>query len=286
MFFKKIKSKIIFFSTLSISFFHSVSFSNDTCDPYSEIQEQRCLKRIEVLDLSNKKIKNIEEYFRSNDIDIQSVNVLNLNHNKIEDITYLSYFKNLRDLLLQDNKISVIPDSFANLTHLQTLDLSNNDITEIPDSFFQLTNLKVLVLNQNKLKWIPGNISQLINLEELYLNGKSRRTMKSSCFGFFGFQHGEISSIPESLTTLTKLRILDLSHNRISDIPDSFYNLTKLMDLDISDTAVSILPDFLLDKRSNIFINYAETPFAHTLRVNKYIGKVYEEYYIRKTGLI
>ncbi|KAB8028495.1 leucine-rich repeat domain-containing protein [Fluviispira multicolorata] len=286
MFLKILKSKKIFFPILMLSCFSSVSFADNTCNSNTEIQEERCLKSIINLDLSNKKIKNIEEYFKSHDINIQSVELLNLNKNNIEDISYLGNFKNLRELWLQDNKISIISDSFANLTGLKVLDLSKNNITEIPDSFFRLTNLTVLNLNRNKLKMIPESIAQLKNLEKLYLNGKSRKTLKNKCLSFFGLQNGEITTIPESLTTLSKLRVLDLSYNLISDIPDSFYNLSNLGELDISYTLVRILPDFLLDERFKINVYFEGTQFEHTLRVNKHVGKVYEDCYIRKTGLL
>ncbi len=286
MFLKFLKAKKLLFPILLLSCFHSLSYAQTLCETKTEIQEERCLKSISYIDLSNKKLKNIEEYFTANDIDIKSVQLLNLNHNKVEDISYLSNFENLRELRLQDNKISVIPESLGKLTRLKELDLSKNDISDIPESFSQLTNLIVLNLNRNKLKVIPEFFAQLTNLEELYLNGKSRKSFKSNCFGFFGLQHGEITTIPESLTSLAKLRKLDLSHNIISDIPDSFYSFPNLVDLDISHTAVSILPDFLLDESFNINLDFTGTPFEHTLRVSKHIGKVYEEYYIRKTGFL
>jgi len=49
------------------------------------------------------------------------------------------------------DKLTELPESLGQLTHLQTLRLSNNQLTTLPESLGQLTQLQTLELGSNQL---------------------------------------------------------------------------------------------------------------------------------------
>ena len=101
-------------------------------------------------------------------------------------------------------EIFTIPDSFGNLTELDTLIIANNHIANLPESFGNLTNLKYLNINDNLhltalpesisnlenltridaemsgLELLPENIGNLQNLEKLYIYGNQLTTLPQS----------------------------------------------------------------------------------------------------------
>jgi len=78
---------------------------------------------------------------------------------------------NLKTLYLDSNQLTELPDSIGNLTNLKDIYLRNNQLTELPKSFRNLTNLKWLILAGNKLTELPDSIGNLTNLKTLLLGG-------------------------------------------------------------------------------------------------------------------
>nr|GEU32944.1 piriformospora indica-insensitive protein 2-like [Tanacetum cinerariifolium] len=97
---------------------------------------------------------------------------------------------------------------------------SNPGLTgNIPDSFGQLTKLQSLVLVENGLSGgLPDNIGNLTRLKRLVLSGNR----------FWG-------KFPDSYGYLSELLIMDLSRNSLSgSLPLTFGGLTSLLKLDLS----------------------------------------------------
>ncbi|HEY6252939.1 MAG TPA: leucine-rich repeat domain-containing protein, partial [Candidatus Angelobacter sp.] len=69
------------------------------------------------------------------------------------------------------NQLSVLPDSIAQLTHLENLDLSGNQLTTLPGSIARLAHLRYLNLTNNRLTVIPSWLAELPNLSLLFLHG-------------------------------------------------------------------------------------------------------------------
>jgi protein-tyrosine phosphatase len=65
----------------------------------------------------------------------------------------------LKELLLGENKIALLPDTiFANMQGLEVLDLMENRLTTVPRSCFQLRSLRRLLLDHNNIYCIPDEI--------------------------------------------------------------------------------------------------------------------------------
>lgn len=135
--------------------------------------------------------------------------------------------------------LTAIPDSLAQLAHLQTLDLSSNQITAISDSLAQLARLQSLYLSHNRITAIPDSIAQLAQLQSLSLHDN------------------QITSIPDSLAQLAQLKSLFLFNNRIPAIPDSLAQLAQLRSLDLSGNQITAIPDSLaaLENLSYLFLH-------------------------------
>jgi Leucine-rich repeat (LRR) protein len=56
---------------------------------------------------------------------------------------------------LQNNRLTSLPDGFADLTSLINLDLSHNALTSLPSHFFSLPSLSLLDLSHNSLTALP-----------------------------------------------------------------------------------------------------------------------------------
>lgn len=104
---------------------------------------------------------------------------------------------NLSALLLQDNPLNTIPDSFFyHLTGLQLLNLSCTNIQKLPDSVSGLQNLTALVL---KCCWRLNHVPELEALKKL------RELDISYC--------GALRDVPVGMEGLTDLKFLNLKGN-------------------------------------------------------------------------
>lgn len=117
-------------------------------------------------------------------------------------------FKNLQELDLSSNRISLLPDGLFKLTNLQKLDLSFNQISEIPAGIKQLTNLKVLLCKGCRLVSLPSELGQLQNLEELDLFAN------------------HIKSFPPEMAKMAKLQKINLFRNGIA--PEEFQKIKAM----------------------------------------------------------
>lgn len=101
------------------------------------------------------------------------------------------------EITLGNKSMAVFPEWLCYLSKLSILDLRNSDSWRAK--------------NKNKIEVIPDAIKHLENLEELYIS------------------RVELKVVPETLMTLSQLRVLDLHYNKIEKLP----NLSPLKNLEI-----------------------------------------------------
>lgn len=126
---------------------------------------------------------------------------------------------NLDELYLNDNGITEISTSVANLINLSTLSLWWNNLSTLPDELWGLTNLTYLWLNNNAFSEIPSSIWNLTNLDQLYIDNNN------------------LSSIPSTIWNLTQLITLTLNNNNLSNLPVEITSLNNLEFLYLSSNA-------------------------------------------------
>ncbi|XP_027352920.1 putative disease resistance protein RGA1 [Abrus precatorius] len=88
--------------------------------------------------------------------------------------TWITRYKYLRLLDLSDSSFETLPNSIAELEHLQGIDLSNNcKIKRLPHSLCKLQNWKLLsVRGCVNLEKLPKGLGKLISLQHLYITTK------------------------------------------------------------------------------------------------------------------
>jgi len=82
------------------------------------VQDINELKKIEILNLSQKKIKKLPDS--------------------------IGYLTNLKELAIDNNNLTEIPNSIGNLVNLKKLTLHVNKLTVLPDTFLDLKKLEAL----------------------------------------------------------------------------------------------------------------------------------------------
>ncbi|XP_045386021.1 toll-like receptor 9 [Lemur catta] len=133
--------------------------------------------------------------------------------------------------LSRNNLVTVQPEMFAQLSHLQCLCLSHNSISQAVNGsqFLPLTRLRMLDLSHNKLDLYHGrSFTELPRLEALDLSYNSQP------FSMQGVGHN-LSFVAQ----LPSLRYLSLAHNDIHSRVSQQLCSTSLRALDFSGNALS-----------------------------------------------
>ncbi|KAM5154435.1 toll-like receptor 9 [Callospermophilus lateralis] len=133
--------------------------------------------------------------------------------------------------LSRNNLVTIQPQMFSNLSHLQCLSLSHNNIAQAVNGseFRLLTSLQVLDLSHNKLDLYHGrSFTELPNLKALDLS------YNSQAFGMQGVGHN-LSFVAQ----LHTLQFLSLAYNNIHSRVSWKLSSTSLQALDFSGNAVS-----------------------------------------------
>ncbi|XP_034852392.1 toll-like receptor 9 isoform X3 [Mirounga leonina] len=133
--------------------------------------------------------------------------------------------------LSRNNVVTIQPEMFARLSHLQCLCLSHNSISQAVNGsqFAPLSSLRVLDLSHNKLDLYHGrSFTELPRLEALDLSYNSQP------FGMRGVGHN-LSFVAQ----LPALRFLSLAHNAIHSRVSQQLRSASLWALDFSGNALS-----------------------------------------------
>lgn len=148
----------------------------------------------------------------------QDLHVLKAWNNDIIEIQHeISLFGSLKTVDLHQNKIVLLPDTFADLTALTILDLSHNSLTMLPSNIFALPNLTVMNLSHNALSELSFGAP---------FSKSSSRKARNDTFssgGFFG------PVITRASSPLPRLSVLDVSHNKLTASTIDHANLPPLM---------------------------------------------------------
>ena len=185
----------------------------------------------------------------------------------------------LRNLHLDHNNLTRLPNIFYNLTHLETLNLENNQISKFPESIGMLINLQHFSIRNNSSKKIPkifDSLSELItvdgikvpeNWNSLFYN--ERYTLIEIWLNVRGLncQISEKHIVTLNLSDcalsekfpkdfeLSALRTLDLSHNQIQMVPNLFNKIPDLETLTLNNNKIEVLPNSIGECRNLRFLN-------------------------------
>jgi Leucine-rich repeat (LRR) protein len=156
--------------------------------------------------------------------------------------------RNLKELLLTNNRISSFPDYLTPVPSLEKLELQRNNIQAIPASVQNLRNLKKLSLNYNSIEKVDPAIAKLSKLEELSFYNNKLTSIPAGVYDLQGLQavdfyYNQIERIDGRIGNLKTLEVLYLSNNRLISVPETIGELTNLQELYISNNRLSDLPE-------------------------------------------
>jgi len=115
------------------------------------------------------------------------------------------------DLLLDHNRISIIPKLIGSFTNLVLLDVSFNSLRYISSEIVHLEHLQMLHARNNLLDddSLPKDMGLMKSLQVINLSGNA------------------FSEFPMQLTEMTALKCLQLGANNIVHIPPEIANLKR-----------------------------------------------------------
>lgn len=153
----------------------------------------------------------------------------------------------LQNLYLNNNELIIPPsEQLSSLKNLETLSLEQNQLTILPDTLWSLTSLVRLNLSHNPLGQIPLKFSQLKNLHELWLNNINLYDLPTNIF-----------------VNLTQLEKLSLKSNHLRRLPADIGYLIELRWLSVEDNELNDLPDSLQDCANLSYLNLNGNNFVH-----------------------
>ncbi len=104
------------------------------------------------------------------------------------------------------------------------LSIPNQKLENIPRNILKFNNLKIISFKNNHLRHF-NILGKIITLEQIHLNDNM------------------IGNIPDEISNLKELVVLDLRGNRISKLNPSLFTLNQLKKLDIRQNQIEILPE-------------------------------------------
>ena len=126
---------------------------------------------------------------------------LSRNHLHTLPTGLLEHCRNLRVLLLRENRLRHLDPIIANLTALRRLDLSFNKLALLRCHTYRFASLRVLHLQVNRLRALPCELADLPALKELLVHDN------------------RLTQISDAFAHLPKLERLDLSNNALTGLP-------------------------------------------------------------------
>jgi Leucine-rich repeat (LRR) protein len=171
------------------------------------------LSKINVTEI-NGAILPIEENFSGHE-GFKSLQMLDLSNNTLQPIPGIKHFENLKQLKLNNCVISKFPEEITELTNLVHLEFRINFVPEIPDTIANLKHLNYFDISYSLgLNAFPESICWIPNLQ------------------YFNLSQSNLSGdIPTTLINLNQLTFINLSQNMLfSSSPSiqSFINEKKM----------------------------------------------------------
>ncbi|WP_299572996.1 leucine-rich repeat-containing protein kinase family protein [uncultured Shewanella sp.] len=147
---------------------------------------------------------------------------------------------------------------------LEVLDLSNNRLSQLPDEFAQLTELKILFLSFNCFTELPAVIAKCPKLEMIGFKANQITTVAENSLPvdtrWLILTDNQISKLPDSIGDLHRLKKCALAGNKITALPNSMANCTELELLRISANELTQVPDWLLSLPKLAWLAFSGNP--------------------------
>jgi Leucine-rich repeat (LRR) protein len=155
----------------------------------------------------------------------------------------------LKRLDAHGNQLRHLPVGFVGLISLRECKLSENQLMDVPNGLEKLTSLEKLSLDQNEI-WefsadfgLFGNAFKILDLASNRIGRKLGSMPALSCIKGLRLDGNNIDKFPKAMLIglMTQLQRLSMSNNTLEVIPETFTTLWRLKYLDLSYNFVSNL---------------------------------------------
>ena len=194
------------------------------------LQKRECMQTL--ADLQNGTLKGVKQLTLSENLEIfpdeifslsESLEILDLSHNKLSALPDLSSLKKLKIAFFSFNQFSEVPAAFKNCHNLYMLGMKGNQLARFDEEILPLS-ISWLILTDNRLTTLPNSIGDLTKLRKFPLAGN------------------QLSTLPDSMANCRELELIRLSANNLEVLPTWLLHLPKLAWLAFSGNPCSISP--------------------------------------------
>lgn len=218
--------------------------------------------------LDSKGLTSVPEFLR----DLSHIQYLDLSSNKLKILPgWLGTFSQLKILNLSNNFLTEIPENIHKIRTLKTIKVNNNPmLKKISPQILESTiknylNLGVfpsnaIILGRFEilygLPFIKLGIGQ--DIEKIQLAHHFKLDESGHVIGFYihGIENIWFKNIPHFIASLSSLQELEISDNYyISSIPDSINKLKKLRYLKLKNNNILEIPEFLFKLPNLVSLN-------------------------------
>jgi len=172
----------------------------------------------------------------------------------------------LESLELQDNKLTSLPSSIGECSRLRSLNVARNALITLPLEELQHCHLLEVDISQNKLSGtlFPASVERWGSLQSLNVKGNHITSFTESsvilpALNQLFASNNQLTNFP-TLTGWHELLVLLVDQNQITTLPDDLYALRRLRTLDFSGNSVKTI-DPRLGAMDNLeVISFAGNP--------------------------
>ncbi|KAL6600687.1 hypothetical protein LY90DRAFT_511509 [Neocallimastix californiae] len=202
----------------------------DVCTEYdTQSQDVECIDNISIeCDANNNVIRLINESCNFSD---ESINV---------DYSNFPILPNLKELEIINMHNKAFPSILFNLPHLEVLKISNSNITEFSNEVNSQSPIKEIYLDNDQINNFPYQFNKLPNLKYLNLNNNEIKELSKDTGSFSSIEKIELNnnldlfSLPEEISDLIHLQVLDLGKTDLIELPNNIFKLSNLKSFNIS----------------------------------------------------
>jgi hypothetical protein len=149
---------------------------------------------------------------------------------------------------------------------LEVLNLSGNALSALPDDLSRLGKLRVLFCSENRFTQLPEVLSSCIHLEMVGFKANRIREVAAAALSpglrWLILTDNQVSSLPDSIGSCTRLQKLMLAGNQLADLPEAMRGCVGLELLRIAANRFKILPEWLLQLPRLTWLAFGGNPVS------------------------
>ncbi|MBT9311271.1 leucine-rich repeat-containing protein kinase family protein [Leptothoe kymatousa] len=176
-------------------------------------------------------------------------------------------------LKLADNLTEFPLEILEQAESLEILDLSNNQLKTLPDEFARLKKLRIAFFNNNQFEEFPEVLAKCPNLSMVSFKGNRLHTIRETALSpnirWLILTNNQLTQLPKSIGTLTKLQKCMLAGNQLSALPGEMANCKSIELLRLAANRFESLPDWLFTLPRLTWLAYAGNPCCQPTAAQK-----------------